>query len=91
MFSKRFPLEVFFCFPSPVGWFLSDIYCKSVDSSITVAHRRFSEMNVFSRPYGYRERKVFKKNRKKRERERESKRDTDNSPPITNFATKLDT
>ena len=27
----------------------------------------------------------------KRERERESKRDTDDSPPITNFATKLDT
>lgn len=89
MFSKRFPLEVFFCFPSPVGWFLSDIYCKSVDSSITVAHWRFSEMNVFSRPYGYRERKIFKKNRKKKERERV--RETDNSPPITNSATKLDT
>ena len=29
--------------------------------------------------------------KKERERERESKRDTDNSPPITNFATKLDT
>lgn len=26
-----------------------------------------------------------------KKRERESKRDTDNSPPITNFATKLDT
>ena len=70
MFSKRFPLEGFFCFPSLVGWFLSDIYCKSVDSSITVAHRRFSETNVFLRPYGYRERKIFKKNRKKK-RERE--------------------